>query len=672
MSTKITRSIRQVLAWACCFGVVSVSFWMAALLRFEFAIPIRERPLLGDAFLIVIVVKGATFCAARLQLNRWLRHLGFSDLVHLLWANLLGSALACAAIYALMGRGFSRSVCCLDLLVCILFSGGWRFAARLFHEICGVERPNGREKGLLVYGAGVAGLELAREIRCNPRLGYCVVGFLDDDPRKHGVRLLGLPVLGSGDDAGRIVATCRARRQPVQEIAVSMPAATGREIRAAVEKGRAVGVPCRIVPGLGELLSGKLHVTNDREVSVTDLLGREPVSLDMDTVRPAISGRTVLVTGAAGSIGSELCSQLARLKPRELIALDQAESELFRLEAELRNNYPNLSLAPKIGDIRDLPRMESIIDRHGVDLIYHAAAYKHVPIMERQICEAARNNVIGTWNLAQAAWQSNVSRFLMISSDKAVNPSSVMGLTKRVAELIVSASRPIVGTGLPTRFVCVRFGNVLVSNGSVVPIFKKQIAAGGPVTVTHPEMRRYFMTVQEAVHLVLEASTMGKGSEIFMLDMGKPVHIVELARKMITLAGLVPDEDIEIRFVGVRPGEKLFEELALDAEHLLPTSHNKIRIYRNRQVTIGDLVPWISELEYLLWRGDSEAVISHLRILVPEYQTVQERMPAGVARSPSNQEAAAALAATRALLTDCLTNLQAGDESVDVAQAHSC
>jgi len=401
---------------------------------------------------------------------------------------------------------------------------------------------------------------------------------------------------------------------------VAMPSAIGRQIRQAVAKGRAAGVPSRIVPGLGELISGKLAVGMMREISVTDLLGREPVELDLEVVRRAVVGRSILVTGAAGSIGSELCNQLAEFEPLRLIALDQAESELFRLEADLRGKHPSLNLVIEVGDIRDRVQVEQAIRNHGVNSIFHAAAYKHVPLMERQVCEAVRNNVLGTWNLAQAAWRANVSNFLLISTDKAVKPSSVMGLTKRIAELIVSAQRSVLASGQQTKFVCVRFGNVLVSNGSVVPIFQKQIAAGGPVTVTSPEMRRYFMTVQEAVQLVLQASTMGMGREIFVLDMGQPVKIVDLARKMITLAGFVPEEDIEIRFTGARPGEKIFEEISLDSEDIVPTDHPKIRIFQGRQLTFQELAPWISELQHLLRRRDSAALIEHLAILVPEYQ----------------------------------------------------
>ena len=641
MLTTLKKWARETRSCLWCFGIVAASFATATLLRFEFSIPLRERPALYDGLLIAVAVKGIVFCALRLRLDRWPRYTGFSDLVQVLRANLLASLLACVAIHLYAGAEFPRSVYFLDLLVTILFSGGVRFAARFYDELRTERSRNGREKGLLVYGAGVAGLELAREIRSNPKLGYRMIGFLDDDPRKENVTLLGLPVLGTGDEARRIVEGHRNGREAIEEIVVTMPSAGGREIRAAAERGRAAGVPCRIVPGLGELISGKLHVGNHHEISVTDLLGREPIRLDLDNVRRALTGRAVLVTGAAGSIGTELCHQIAELAPSRLVALDQAESELFRLEGDLRSRFPGLPLAAEIGDIRESRRVEDLIEQYRVNAIYHAAAYKHVPVMERQVCEAVRNNVIGTWNLAQAAWRANVSRFLMISTDKAVNPSSIMGLTKRVAELLVAAARPAVGRGPATRYVCVRFGNVLVSNGSVVPIFQKQIAAGGPVTVTHPDMRRYFMTVQEAVQLVLQASTMGKGSDIFMLDMGQPVKIVDLARKMITLGGLVPEEDIEIRFTGTRPGEKLFEELNLRAESLLPTAHPKIRAYQGMQVAFDQLIPWIAELEHLLWRGDPETVVAHLQGLVPEYQPLPElTAAAALARVPAPMAAA--------------------------------
>jgi FlaA1/EpsC-like NDP-sugar epimerase len=624
MNVATRRWIRFTLTPVYWFGVTGVSYWVAWLLRFEFSIPERELGTFRDGLTVALIAKGVVFFVVGMRLEGWLRYSGFSDLVNLVRANLLAWAFAFLAVYSLIGTAFPRSVCCLDLLLSILASGGVRFAARWFHETCVGRRPGNSQRGLLIYGAGVAGLTLAREIRGNPALGFRVVGFLDDDERKHGVKLLGWPVFGSGQDAVAVVKSCCERRMPVDEIVVAMAAASGKQLRAAVQRGRAAGVQCRIVPGLGELISGKMHVGNMREISVTDLLGREPVQLDREKIRRVITGRSVLVTGAAGSIGSELCNQLPQHSPRQLVAVDQAESELFRLESDLRARYPGLSLTPEIADIRDPRRMEEIIEQYAVESIFHAAAYKHVPVMERNICEAVRNNIVGTWNVAQAAWRANVQRFLLISTDKAVNPSSVMGLTKRVAELLVTASRPAVGRGQATRFVCVRFGNVLVSNGSVVPIFQKQIAAGGPVTVTHPDMRRYFMTVEEAVQLVLEASAIGKGSEIFLLDMGKPVRIVELARKMITLAGLVPDEDIEIRFVGLRPGEKMFEELRFAGENLVPTASPKMRAFQGRQLAFDELVPWMAELQHLLWRRDGDAVLKHVRILVPEYQPVPQ------------------------------------------------
>ncbi len=615
--------------------VVGAAYWGAWWLRFEFSIPHQELPVAYEGLLIALLIKGITFAVLRLELDCWSRYLCFSDVISLLKANLAASAAAGVGWWVLIGSAFPRSLYLLDLLLCVLASGGVRFSARLYDEVrAGWTRRRGAQ-GLLIYGAGVAGIALAREIRNNPSLGYQVIGFLDDDPRKHGARFLGLPVLGGGEHAKEIVQAYRNRVPPVDEIAVAMPSATGDQIRAAVRRGRAAGVRCRVVPALGELISGKLPVNNLHEISVTDLLEREPIELDRESVRRALSGCVVLVTGAAGSIGSELCHQVAQLKPRRLIALDQAETETCRLESELRSRYSDLCLSIEIADIRDARRMEQIIEEHGVEVVFHAAAYKHVPIMERQVIEAVRNNVIGTWNLVQAAWRANVARFVMISTDKAVNPSSIMGLTKRVAELIVAAKRPPVGRGSATKCVCVRFGNVLVSNGSVVPIFQKQIASGGPVTVTHPEMQRYFMTVQEAVQLVLQASTMGEESEVFVLDMGKPVRIVELARKMITLAGLVPDEDIKIEFIGPRPGEKLLEEVSLHAESLRPTSHPKIRVFQGRQLMFSEVVPWIAELRHLLWRSDPAAVIEHLRSLVPEYRPATQTLPL---RSPQPVE----------------------------------
>jgi FlaA1/EpsC-like NDP-sugar epimerase len=634
------RLAKMWLYWSALIGTSYAAAW---LLRFEFSIAKADLPVFWLGLAITLMVKGLAYCTVCRHLHRWSRYATFSDLVDIARANAIGAAGVCV-MCSIVVRGFPRSVYLLDPMICFFACGCAHFVVRLLNEIEAGRKSNSSAKGLLIYGAGVAGLALARETRGNASLGYRLVGFIDDDPRKLGATLLGLPVLGSGDSIPQVIKRFQSHGTRVDELVVAMPSATGKQLRAAMEKGNGAGVPSRIVPALGELISGKLAVGNLREVSVTDLLGREPVTLDIDPIRRSMRGRTILVTGAAGSIGTELCHQLAEMGPRELVALDQGESDLFRLEGELRSRYPGLNLTAEIGDIRDGRRLEKVIEEHGIEAIYHAAAYKHVPVMERQVCEAVRNNVIGTWNLAQAAWRMNVPRCLLISSDKAVNPSSIMGLTKRICELIFSAKRPELGRGSATKFMCVRFGNVLVSNGSVVPIFRKQIAAGGPVTVTHPDMRRYFMTVQEAVQLVLQASTMANGSEIYVLDMGRPVPIVQLARKMIALAGLVPDEDIEIRFVGLRPGEKLYEDLSLDAENLLATNHPKIRIFQGHQMAFDQLVPWITELQNHLWRGDEEAVVEHMAALVPEYRPMSGEVAVFPDHSGVRTQPAAAVA----------------------------
>jgi FlaA1/EpsC-like NDP-sugar epimerase len=393
-----------------------------------------------------------------------------------------------------------------------------------------------------------------------------------------------------------------------------MPSATRDEMQRALAHCRAANIPSKTIPSTAELLRGAVLATQIREVSITDLLGREPVQIDGCRIRESIAGRTVLVTGAAGSIGSELCRQLASFEPGRLVVFDQAESELFKIDLELRRLYSQLDVISIVGDIRDAATLNEVIAANGVEAVYHAAAYKHVPLMERFPLEAVHNNVLGTWNLVRAAYRHNVEKFVMISSDKAVKPSSIMGATKRLAELVLSA--------MPTdrtKFVSVRFGNVLGSNGSVVPIFQKQISEGGPVTVTHPEMRRYFMTIPEASQLVLVASTMGRGSEVFVLDMGDPVKIVDLARTMIRLSGKVPDQDVEIHFTGIRSGEKLFEEYT-SGEGVLPTDHRKVMIFQGRRASRELLDQGLPSLERLVGARNVVGVIALLKKLVPEFQ----------------------------------------------------
>jgi FlaA1/EpsC-like NDP-sugar epimerase len=635
---------------------VLISFTIAWLLRFDLSIPESERSVYVQSLAITAVVRVIAFVLQGLHRDRWWRYQGLSDMLQLFRTITLASVISGICVFAIVGPAFPRSLYILDPLVSFLAGGLALFATRIYREMESGMSNMQDARALLIYGAGVAGISLARDIRENAGLGYRVVGFIDDDPRKQGVTIMGLKMHGTGEEAARILERLRAQNIQVKEIVVAMPSASGSALRSAVARGKAAGVTCRVVPGLGELLSGRLAVRGVHDISVTDILGRDPVELNLEPVQRAVQGRSVLVTGAAGSIGSELCRQIAELEPQRLVAFDQAESELFRLEADLRAACPALKLIAEVGDIRDMRQVEDVIEIYGINSIFHAAAYKHVPLMERQICEAVRNNVIGTWNLAQAAWRAQVPNFLLISTDKAVNPTSIMGLTKRITELIVSAHRPVLPGTIPTRYVAVRFGNVLVSNGSVVPTFQKQIAAGGPVTVTHPDMRRYFMTVREAVQLVLEASTMGKGGEIFVLDMGTLVRIEDLARKMVTLAGFVPDEDIEIRYTGLRPGEKLFEEISLENEALVKTTHPKIRVFRAQQQTFADIAAWIAKLQHLVWRRDSTAVVEHMQILVPEYQPGRTGIPPAASdatgaeqqREAPSSPAAAVLAAARA------------------------
>jgi FlaA1/EpsC-like NDP-sugar epimerase len=443
-----------------------------------------------------------------------------------------------------------------------------------------------------------------------------VKGFLDDDPLKHPARIMGIPVLGSGREAYSVVRHLNRRKPAVGEIIIAMPSATGPQMREALANCRAAHIPCKTVPGIDELLSGRVLYAQVRNPSVQDLLGRQQVRLDEAHVQASIAGRSVLVTGAAGSIGSELCRQVARFNPACLVAFDQAESDLFRIENELRERYPELDLVVALGNIRDTDRISEVLHQHKVESIFHAAAYKHVPMMESHVLEAVRNNVLGTWNLVRAARGQNVRSLLMISSDKAVNPICVMGATKRVCERIVSARWP--GNG-QTKCVSVRFGNVLGSNGSVVPVFQAQIAAGGPIKVTHPEARRFFMTISEAVSLVVQASSRSDGSEIFVLDMGEPIRIVDLAENMIRLAGKVPYDDIDIEFTGLRPGEKLIEEIRGKSEGLMATSMEKMHVIHEQPLVWERIDRWIDELKGLIAERREREIIAHLQKLVPEY-----------------------------------------------------
>lgn len=464
---------------------------------------------------------------------------------------------------------------------------------------------------ILIAGAGSAGGMIAKELVDNPQLGLIPVGFLDDDVTKHGHRLHGLPVFGAMSRLEDIV-----QSYSIDEIITALPSARGKVIRDIMHRATAAGVRNRTVPGLYEILSGAKSVNSLRPIQIEDLLRREPIQTDVQQVSSLITGRTVLVTGAGGSIGSELCRQIARLNPGQLIALGRGENSIFELLQELRSSYPDLRVRPVIADVRDMIRLRAVFESAQPYTVFHAAAHKHVPLMESSVDEAILNNVLGTRNVAELSREFGVEHMVLVSTDKAVRPTSIMGATKRIAEatLCSAAARST------KSFVAVRFGNVLGSRGSVVPTFLRQIARGGPVTITHREMRRYFMTIPEAVQLVLQAGALGKGGEVFVLDMGDPVRISDLAEDLIRLSGLEVGQDIEISYTGMRPGEKLYEELFFGPDDATATSHPKVLKARDGHGS-DESDAFIDRLIEMARRRAPETELRQMiHMLVPEYQ----------------------------------------------------
>jgi FlaA1/EpsC-like NDP-sugar epimerase len=603
------KAMRQVLVWTVQIGMFAASGVAAFLLRFDLSLPVVYRRYLAYALPIWILVKIAVFHFAKLDRGLW-RYVSESDLIRLAFGNLTASVVSCILIRVIAPHGFPRSIYVLDLMVCFLATSGLRVVARRTLQAASYMRSSiALEKSALIYGAGDAGITLLREIRNNPKLPYRVLGFLDDQPDKKGLRLAGVPVLGGGDEVEPL-----RRRLNIETILIAIPSATGAEMTRILRLCHAAGVECKTVPGLAEVIEGRGLAGQIREVAVEDLLGRTAVRLEESQIRGTLEGKVVLVTGAAGSIGSELCRQIARFYPVGIVGFEIAESPLFELDREMRQTFPQVPFYPEIGSIQNRARLDDVLRRYRPSVIYHAAAYKHVPLMEDHVFEAIENNVFGTYNVAMAAAENGVEDFVMISSDKAVRPTNVMGATKRVAELVLLALQ-----NGRTKYVAVRFGNVLGSNGSVIPIFKKQIAAGGPVTVTHPEMRRFFMTIPEASQLVLQASAIGKGGQICVLDMGQPVKIVDLARNLILLSGLKPDEDIKIEFTGMRPGEKLYEELSTLLEDTVPTDHEKIRIFVSDGMPERDVQGWLDSLHEICETRDTGRLVVALKEIVQDY-----------------------------------------------------
>jgi FlaA1/EpsC-like NDP-sugar epimerase len=555
------------------------------------------------------------------QYRGWWRYMGISDLHGMVRASIVSTAVIVSfwfavsrieSIHPYLPSGLDQpaeGVCIADMFATVLLLGGLRIVIRLYYEAFRTAET-GRLTRFLIIGAGNAGEALLREMSRMPVVQYHVVGFIDDDPIKQDTHIHGIPVLGTVEQLPKI-----CQKHDIEEIAIAIPSASPRQLRRVIQVCEGTKIRFRTVPSITDIASGKLRVSQIRDVDINDLLGRQVVQLDLDLIEAFARDKTILVTGAGGSIGSEMCRQLCNFSPKLLLLIEQAENPLFYIERELRKRFPAVAIETLVCNITDKTRVGEIFAEYKPEVVIHAAAHKHVPLMELNPGEAVKNNVLGTRIVADAADGHGAVNFVMISTDKAVNPTSIMGASKRIAEMYIQD----LSRTSKTHFVTVRFGNVLGSEGSVVPIFKRQIAEGGPVTVTDPEMKRYFMTIPEASQLVLQAATMGKGGEIFVLDMGEPVRIQDLARELITLSGFRPGEDIEIVFTGPRAGEKLFEELSIEGEDMQRTRHPKISIWKNIPMDRDRLRAGIDELTQMAQTRSRDGIIAKIKELVPEY-----------------------------------------------------
>ena len=598
---------RTWLAVAFDLAAVAAAWAASFFLRYNFDLPESARGALVSSLLWALLVHALAFRGFGLYRGMW-RYASLPDLKRILIAVGL-AALVLPLVLFMIARlaDVPRSVLILHPLLLVIAMGGARFAYRSWKDGHLLTIGELGSEPVLVMGAGSAGTSLLRALSSNPE--WRVVGFLDDDAKKRGRHLHGIEIYGRIDDVAPL-----ATRLGVAAVVIAMPKATAAERRRAAELAAEAGLKVLTVPAYDDILSGRVSVSAIRQVELEDLLGREPVRLDDAGLTALLAGQVVAVTGAGGSIGSELCRQIARFSPLKLVMIESSEFALYNIEQEFSRSFQAIAVAPFIADVRDAARIDKLFGELRPSVVFHAAAYKHVPLMESDnAAEAVRNNILGTWNVAEAAQQNGVDRVVLISTDKAVNPTNVMGTTKRLAERVV---QQLQGSG-GTRFVTVRFGNVLGSTGSVIPKFREQIARGGPVTVTHPDIIRYFMLIPEAAQLVLQAGLMGAGGEIFVLDMGEPVKIADLARDLIRLSGFSED-DIRIEFTGLRPGEKLYEELLADGEETLPTPHPKLRVAKAREMHddafLAELRQWLAD------PGDDPSTIkARLREFVPEY-----------------------------------------------------
>ena len=595
--------------------LISLGYLAAYAVRFDFAIPPEELRRWAVT-LPWLLIPRLLFFQRFSAYSGWWRYVGMADLVNLCVAVSLSSVVFVAGLFFTGGlKGMPRSVPLLDWVIAIFLSGGIRFASRWVRESSLPNRQPARGRRTFIIGAGEAGEQLLRQIQHDPRGLLNVVGLIDDAPDLHGRTLHGVSVVGGTDRLGELVP-----RFQVALLAIAIPSAPGEVMRRIVARCTETGVECKILPPLQDLLaSGPLTLRHLREVQINDLLGRDAVKLDLGAMEREFGGRCVLITGAGGSIGSELARQIARFRPRRIVLLERAESPLYFITREVSEACPSAEVVPALASVTNADRLQEIFEKCRPDYVFHAAAYKHVPMLEANVLEGVWNNVVGTLRTARCAARNGVGTFVLISTDKAVNPTSILGATKRVAERIVLELPAYRNAG--TDFRVVRFGNVLGSDGSVLPLFNKQLAAGGPLTVTHPEVKRYFMTIPEAVQLVLAAATLPEAAKrIAILEMGRQVRILDLAEQLIRLSGFVPYQDIHIKFVGLRPGEKLREELVAAGERTVPTSVDKIRLVERDHVDGATLGRDLRQLLSVAALSDHQDVVRTLAALVPEYQ----------------------------------------------------
>lgn len=589
-------------------ALTNCAFVVALMLRFDGNVPEQYMLAYTRYGLLISLIAVLIFAFFKLYSNLW-QYTSIYELGNIFVAVAVFSLLNWLFYFYVIPENLPRSVLIMVGGLMLFFAGGVRLARRVVESIRFLpHRINGRTKNLLVIGGGQAGSMVLKELFNHPHLGR-PVAIIDEDIRKKGHRIHGVPVAGTLNHIDWAV-----KKYRIQEIILAIPSATETDIRRILTRCKETGCKLKRLPGIYTILDGRISVQQIRDVNITDLLGRPEVELDLDSICTYLEGRIVLVTGAGGSIGSELCRQIVRFHPKQLIMLDNYENNLYELELELRQTYPKQTLKALIGSVQDEKRIDSVFSQFTPQVVFHAAAHKHVPLMEDSPTEAIKNNIFGTINVAEAADLYGVERFVLISTDKAVNPANVMGASKRVAEIAIQQ----INKRSQTKYAAVRFGNVLGSNGSVIPIFQRQIARGGPVTVTHPDVIRYFMTIPEAVQLVIQAGALAKGGEVFILDMGEPVKILDLAKDLISLSGYRPDIDIPIKFTGLRPGDKMYEELLLDMETSDKTSHEKIFICRASQ-GLNDFREELRSLEILLRTDFSDQVLKLISRHEPIY-----------------------------------------------------